>query len=108
MVGTAIKRSNALLRRRRGAPGRATRAPARSSARRHFHRPVVDRRLVGQRAIGHIGDERAALVNLQPRAFGDLADLHRVEVPLLEYRLDFVLAARARPPAACAPATRTA
>ncbi len=61
--------------------------------RRHFHRPVVDRRFIGQRAIRHVGHELAALVNPEARTVRDFADLDRVKIPFLEHRFDFVLAA---------------
>ena len=93
MVGTAISRSNACC-----ADGAGARSANEISWTLFCQSGtsigrLVDRGFVGQRAIRHVGDERAALVNLQPRAFGDLADLHRVQVPLLEHRFDFVLAA---------------
>ena len=60
---------------------------------RHLHRTLVDRRFIGQRAVRHVGDERAALVNLEARALRHFADLDGVQIPLLEHSFDFVLAA---------------
>ena len=55
-------------------------------------RAVIDGRFVGERAIGDVDDQRAALAHAKLAAVGDHADLHGVQIPLLEDGLDLVLA----------------
>ena len=61
--------------------------------RRRRHRPLVDRRLVGQRAVRNLGDDLAAILHAQHAVVGHLADAHRVQIPLLEDALDLGFAA---------------
>ena len=54
---------------------------------------VVERRVVGERFVGNIGDQRAVMTDAQSRFIGDHADDHAVEAPLLEDVENLVLAA---------------
>ena len=56
--------------------------------RRPRRRPVVDRRLVDERGVRNLGDDRAVILDPQQAVVGDVADVRGVEVPLLEDRLD--------------------
>src|SRR4029077_18040210 len=64
-----------------------------SPPRRTSERPVVQRRLVGQFAIGDFRDNLAVLPDAQLAVIRDDADFNRFQAPLPEYAENFFLAA---------------
>ena len=97
MVGEARSPSSAALpSRSRGETGRER---AEIEALRVLqilglgHRPAVDGRFVGERAVRNVGDGRAAILHAQPAVGGDLANPDGVQIPLVEDPFDFRLAA---------------
>ena len=69
---------------------------ARASApalRRRGVRAVVERRFVGQLAVGNLGDHLAVMPHAQLAVAGDDADFDGFQAPLAEDAENFVLAA---------------
>ena len=58
-----------------------------------FHRTLIHGRFVGQRTIRNFGDHRPALLDSEHPVGRYLADMHRVQVPLVEDPLDLGFAA---------------
>ena len=54
---------------------------------------MVERRIVGERLVGNVGDEHAVMADAQARLGLDRADDDGVEAPLCEDAQDFVFAA---------------
>ena len=81
------------LRRRRGAQRREVELLHGGLPLRTRHRTPVDRAFVGERAGRHVGHQHAVVVQTDTTGVGHVADAHRVQVPLLEHRLNLALAA---------------
>ncbi len=93
MVGDAEQRQERVSRTRHGLQGVRRNPRQLVAPLRRLHRPSIHRGLVGQRGVRHVGDDNAAFLNPQPPVVRDLANLDRVQVPLLEHALHFRLAA---------------
>ena len=60
--------------------------------RRRLHRAAIDRRIVGERAVRNVGDNRASILHTQAAIGRDLPDPRCVKIPFLENPLDLLLA----------------
>ena len=58
-----------------------------------LQRTLVDRRIVGERLVGNLGDDFAVVQHAHLAVGGDAADFDRVQSPLLEDAKNFLLAA---------------
>ena len=83
------------------------------SIRRHgrrprSHRPVIERRIIGQRLVRNIGHQLAMMPDAQPRIPASRCPRSPRPVPTSQRRAALRLRGPFRPPAACAPGSRTA
>ena len=56
-------------------------------------RPLIERRLIGQRTIRYFGDHGGTVLHAQQTVGRDFADLHGMQIPFVEHALDFSFAA---------------
>src|ERR1017187_1392583 len=56
-------------------------------------RPVVERRFIGQLAVGDLGHNVTVMADAQPAIAGDLTDLDGLQSPFAEHLVNFLLAA---------------
>ena len=93
IAGDSSRRAKRFAVRKGGPLGQRPASARRRDNAGRLHRSVVDRSVIGERAGGNLGDDRAALANAHQAVIRDVADVRGMKIPLVENLLDLALTA---------------